>query len=295
MTMRIEHPEEALDRISNGTASAQDKAAVNEHVATCRVCALQLRVAGAKEVPGTARAAFDARQNDRVVSLAIQKVGRKKPALVALARRPRVLFAAACLLLMAGAAGAAWMVRDAHRPSSPPGLVGSAAPAVSSLPLRTAAAVEIVPPPMPLPAAPESAVAERAAVKPPPAEPTASALFEQGTALRAQNKRAAAILVFEKLQRAYPESRESRLSYALVGTLLLEQRRPAEALAQFDRHLAVRGAADQEALAGRASAYQQMGRGADEAKAWRRLLAAHPDSIYATRATQRLAALAARP
>jgi len=113
--------------------------------------------------------------------------------------------------------------------------------------------------------------------------------------LRAQNKRAAAIAVFGKLQRAYPDSRESRLSFALVGTLLLEDRRPAEALAQFDRHLALHGEAEQEALAGRASAYAQMGRAADEANAWRRLLAAHPDSIYATRAKQRLAALGGSP
>ncbi|HKO46653.1 MAG TPA: tetratricopeptide repeat protein [Polyangiaceae bacterium] len=294
MTMGMQHPEEALDRVLSGTASAQDKAVVNEHLATCLVCALQLRVARANAAEDAALAAIAAAHNERVVSLAMAEVRRKPAALVRLARLPRPAFLAACLLLLAGvAAAAAWIVRDGSRPPSPSEPPRAVAAVVSSVPMQSGPAIE---PPSPAPVtSAESVVAERAAPKPSPVEPTASALFDQGRALRAQRKRAAAISVFEKLQRAYPDSRESRLSYALVGRLLLEERRPAEALVQFDRHLTLRGDAEQEALAGRASAYQQMGRGADESNAWSRLLAAHPNSIYAGRAKQRLEALTANP
>lgn len=288
------HPEEALERVLDGTASAQERAVVDEHLATCRVCAMQLRVAGAKDAEGTARAAFEARQNDRVVALAIAEVGRKRRSALGMARLPRWAFAAACFLLLAGVAGAAWLVHDLRTPPSVAQPPRALVPTVSALPARTTEPVEPLSQPAPV-SSEEAAVSPPAAARPSPAEPTARALFEQGTALRAQNKRAAAIAMFGKLQRAYPESRESRLSYALVGTLLLEERRPAEALAQFDRHLTLRGGAEQEALAGRASAYQQLRRAAEEANAWRRLLAAHPNSIYGTRAKQRLAALGQNP
>jgi hypothetical protein len=281
--------------VLHGTASAEEHAVVDEHLVTCPVCALQLRVAGAKDAEGTARAAFEARQNERVVARALAEVGRTRSTPLGLGRLPRWAFAAAALLLVAGVAGAAWIIHDLDGPTPASQAPGALARAVVALPARTTEKVEPHQSP-PSVTVQEPAVAERAAAaRPSPAEPSASALFEQGTALRAQNKRAAAITVFGKLQRAYPESRESRLSYALVGTLLLEERRAAEALFQFDRHLALRGEAQQEALAGRASAYQQMGRATDEANAWRRLLAAHPQSIYATRAKQRLAALAASP
>jgi tetratricopeptide (TPR) repeat protein len=127
------------------------------------------------------------------------------------------------------------------------------------------------------------------------AQPSAAALFAQALALRSEGKVDAAIAAHLRLQRIYPTARETRLSFALAGRLLLERGSPDQALAQFNQYLAQPGDVAEEALVGRATALGRLGRSAAEASAWREVLESHPGSIYANRAKQRLAALAARP
>ena len=117
---------------------------------------------------------------------------------------------------------------------------------------------------------------------------TAGELFEQARALGREGKIDAAVAIHLRLQRTYPATAEADLSWALAGRLLLDRDRPAEALAQFNLHLARGGAADEEALAGRAAALQKLGRHVDEAIAWRALVARHPGSVYVDRARARL-------
>jgi tetratricopeptide (TPR) repeat protein len=119
-------------------------------------------------------------------------------------------------------------------------------------------------------------------------QPSAASLFEHASALRDRNRVDEAIAVYRKLQQRFPETRESRISYAVAGRMLLDRGRPAQALAQFDRHLAHGGEASQEALAGRATALGQMGRLAAEGETWQRLLDSYPGTVYASQAKERL-------
>jgi TolA-binding protein len=129
----------------------------------------------------------------------------------------------------------------------------------------------------------------------PRAQPSAAALFAQALALRAEGKADAAIAAHLRLQRLYPTARETGLSFALAGRLLLEKGASEQALAQFNQYLARPGDVAEEALVGRATALEHLGRSAAEAAAWRQVIERHPGSIYATRAKERLAALAAKP
>ena len=72
---------------------------------------------------------------------------------------------------------------------------------------------------------------------------------------------------------------------------MLDSGHPAQAVAQFDQHLAQRGEAAEEALAGRATALGRMGLRAAESDSWRTLLAEYPKTVYAPHARSRLAEL----
>jgi tetratricopeptide (TPR) repeat protein len=103
------------------------------------------------------------------------------------------------------------------------------------------------------------------------------------------------IAVFRKLQQLFPKTRESRISFAVAGRMLLDRGRPAQALAQFDQHLAYGGEASQEALAGRATALGQMGRVSAERETWQKLLDSYPGTVYASEARERLAQMRRLP
>jgi TolA-binding protein len=142
---------------------------------------------------------------------------------------------------------------------------------------------------------PAPAPSDPALQRTPRAQPSAAALFAQALALRAEGKVDAAIAAHLRLQRLYPTARETGLSFALAGRLLLEKGASEQALAQFNQYLARPGDVAEEALVGRATALGQLGRSAAEAAAWRQVLERHPGSIYANHAKERLAALTTKP
>jgi outer membrane protein assembly factor BamD (BamD/ComL family) len=123
------------------------------------------------------------------------------------------------------------------------------------------------------------------------AQPSAAALFERANRLRRQGQAGAALREYGKLQAHYPSARETRLSHAICGRLHLQLSQPSQALQQFDRYLAGAGAATQDALAGRADAYRQLGDVGRERAAWQRLLRNYPKSVHVQRARSRLKAL----
>jgi len=125
-------------------------------------------------------------------------------------------------------------------------------------------------------------------------EPTAQDLFAQANETRRHGEATAAVRQYATLQRRFPHSPEASLSLVALGRLYLDRlESPARALSQFDQYLA--GAPDgelrEEALVGKAIAFQRLGRTTDEKAAWQALLAAFPNSVSASRAVARLAEL----
>jgi len=118
--------------------------------------------------------------------------------------------------------------------------------------------------------------------------PSAASLFEHASALRDRNRVDEAVAVFRKLQQLFPSTREARISFAVAGRMLLDRGRPAQALVQFDQHLAHGGEAPEVALAGRATALGHMGRISAERETWQRLLDSYPGTVYASQAKERL-------
>jgi tetratricopeptide (TPR) repeat protein len=283
---RCLHPEEAMDMALGGTLPAAQRRDLNLHLAACAACAAHM-AAAQRTREALAEQPQDELLDRQAVEGAMTGLFPPRFARLRYRRAFRLGFALAGLLLASGLAGAAlWR---SHRSSSVPLL----------LPEPSGETREVAPAPSPaqpsLAAEPAPPSDEPALQRSTRAQPSAAALFAQALALRSEGKVDAAIAAHLRLQRLYPTARETRLSFALAGRLLMERGSPEQALAQFNQYLARPGDVAEEALVGRATALERLGRSAAEAAAWREVLESHPGSIYANRAKQRLAALAARP
>jgi len=283
---RCSHPEAALDMALDGTLPAAQRPDLNLHLAACPACAAHM-AAAQRMRQILAEQPRDEQRDRQAVELAM--TGLFPPRAARLRYRPafRLGFALTGLLLVGGIAGATFW--RSHRSSSVPVLVPQPSGGTSEV-----SATPSQPEPR-LVAEPDPLSGEPAVQRSSRAQPTAAALFAHALALRAEGKVEAAIATHLRLQRLYPAARETRLSFALAGRLLLERGSPEQALAQFNQYLAQPGDVAEEALVGRATALGHLGRSADEVAAWREVLERHPGSVYAARARKRLAALAAKP
>jgi tetratricopeptide (TPR) repeat protein len=288
------HPEETLGRAIAGEILGSEQSSLDQHLAVCRVCAAHLVLARARQEAGSVQP-WDTQLNRQAVERALAAFERRpwSVAFSLLTQRRWLLLTAGLLIALGSAASAAWW--HTQHPSHEPVFAGGARSATvalaPTLSTRTLAAPEAR---LVQPSAPT--MDERAtSAQPSRALPSAALLFEQASALRERNNPDEAIAVFRKLQRLYPRARESRMSFALVGRMLLDRGRPAQALSQFDQHLAQDGEASEEALAGRATALGQMGRFSSESETWQRLLDAYPGSVYASQARNRLSRLQVTP
>lgn len=121
---------------------------------------------------------------------------------------------------------------------------------------------------------------------------TPAALFAAANRARRSGDSAGARDLYRTLQRRFPGSHEASLSQVTLATLQLDNGQPGAALADFDRYLAGSGRAlEAEALVGRALSLRSLGERDAEIAAWQEVLRRYPGSIYAKRATQRLATL----
>jgi hypothetical protein len=282
-----EHPEELLDRARVGGLAPDEQAILQRHLDECSVCALQLSLAPRfeREVAPQPR---DPLLYERAVDGAIQRMQRSQRSwrsgrMRRFPRRSR--WAAAALLVLSVAAAAAVM----RRRMAPRPVIQSPIPAVESPavvgPIRHVESPPAEAPVMPEASAPKPASPARGAARP---TITADALFERAERLRREGHADAAIAIYRRLQATFPETAEAQLSFALAGQLLLDRGHPRDALAQFDRHLGGRGDVGEEALAGRATALEQLHRTPEAVAAWKTLLARYPRSVYAARARARL-------
>jgi tetratricopeptide (TPR) repeat protein len=280
------HPEAALDLALDGTLPAAQRQDLNLHLAACAACAAQM--AAAQRVRQTlAEQPRDEELNRQAVERAMTGLFPPRFARLRYRQAFRLGFALAVVLLAGGMAGAAlWRW---HRPVSVPLLLPEPSDETRA---GLSSPVQAEPSLVAEPALPSSdPVLQRSAH----AQPSAAALFAQALALRGEGKVGAAIATHLRLQHLYPTARETRLSFALAGRLLLDRGSPEQALAQFNQYLAQPGDVAEEALVGRATALGRLGRSVAEAEAWREVIERHPGSIYANHAKRRLAVLAARP
>jgi hypothetical protein len=283
--MADEHPEELIDRAILGGLAPAEQATLDRHLATCPVCAEQVSLA-----PRFERELVPQRRDqvlyERAAEAAIRRMQQSPP----VERRPALpswfRWAAAAALLVLGSSGAAAVI---GRWIAARSAIQAPAPAVrrpsARAPIRPVEAAPAEAPVSPEPPRAKSVPPAHASV---PHAVTASVLFELGEKLRRNGRTDAAIATYRRLQATFPETAEARLSFALAGQLLLKQRRPNDALAQFDRHLSVDGEVGEEALAGRATALEELHRTAEAIAAWKSLLARYPGSVYARRARARL-------
>jgi hypothetical protein len=280
------HPEEALDRALAGELSETERDALDRHLAACSACEAHLALALSWRKACTPQP-WGRRLNSLAVDQALASFGRARwPwTFFAPGRRHWVLATAGLLMAVGGVASAAlWHRHDPARETVMSQETMARPAARTAAPPRLAMASSERPSSPQAEPTDESPSLSRA----PRVQPSAASLFEQGSALRDRNKVDEAIAVFRKLQQRFPETRESRISYAVAGRMLLDRGRPAQALKQFDRHLAQGGEASQEALAGRATALGQMGRLSVERETWQRLLDSYPGTVYASQAKERL-------
>ena len=291
--MTIPCPENLLGLRRAAQLSAAQARLLDEHLRSCADCALDESVHDAFELDGRPQATDE---------LLIARAGTG--ALAAPRRHARCSWSlaagiAAALLLAAGLASAAvWLHQRTAQPIRP--MQAAALPAQRPAPPTPYAVPELAAPePMPAeqprtpPARPRthrrSVVVDEA-----PAAPglDLAALFAAANEARRSGRLDRAGELYAELQRRFPDSREALLSRVSLGRILLDRGRPAEALAQFERHLraAAGGVLAAEALYGQARALAGLHREADARRCWADLVSRFPDSIYADVARGQLGA-----
>ena len=233
------HPEEALDRALTGELSESEQHALDQHLADCSACEAHLALARARQ-EACAPQPWGSRLNSLAVDCALAQFGRSRwSALLSLPARRRWMLATAGILVAAGgvASAAIWQ-RQAPIPDPVPAQRIEARPAARA-PGPRKPALALAEPPSTLPAElPDERSSSARTLR---AQPSAASLFAQASTLRDRNRVDEAITVFRKLQQLFPTTRESRLSFAVAGRMLLYRGRPAQAVAQFDQHLAQGG------------------------------------------------------
>jgi TolA-binding protein len=288
------HPEELLDRAGRGALSSADSARLEQHLAECAVCRVELAL--------KAQAALDAAplRDEKLLLARVKRdvTERLRSTPVHRSRRKRAVVVITLIAAsLAGVATAATVVvirRGASFRET----------AALTVPQRAA-----LPPQAPRVAAPAAVVEERArpeaadmappsaelAPKPLPVEVSSAAeAFSRANLARRDGKVKEAVRLYRALQERFAGSSEELVSRVALGRLLLDRLGDSRgALVQFNSYLASpgSGALREEAMVGRALALGRLGRGAEERAAWVALLEAWPKSAHAKRAQARLAEL----
>lgn len=310
------HPEDLLDRARSGQLSEDERALLDEHVAGCATCALELRVGFDFDRAGQPRSgdhallasitagALEELQDD-ASTREVDTGAARRASRSGAGRTPmRFLAAAAVLVVVVGAAAAATYVLPKLLRSDDSGEAQPAAPRRASQATRVELSVtdedvagvasdeevepvEMDPDPLPRSRKPE----RRKPVVEPEATPSAAELLARGNAARGRGENQEAARLYRLLQENYPQSREQRISRIALGRLMLDRLgNPAAALSEFEYYLARHpsGTLAEEARVGRALALGKLGRRTQERAAWQDLIENHPSSPHVGRAERRV-------
>jgi TolA-binding protein len=321
------HPEDLLERDAAGELDESERARLEAHLARCTTCRFERQLRGdfAEELEADcppfapfapialgvdfaaiarAPAAADAS------STRLTEDAGRVPAAPLAPRRPYArrrtakalwLLAAAALLLLAGGAAAAiglgvrrWSVARIAETAAAPSEQAPAHPKLRRVITAAEPPLEATPPVEPS-ALPTAAVAPRVIA----ASATATAvpmgpgqLFDGEVEARRRGDYSRVLELHRELVQRFGTSREAQVSRATVGHLLLDRSDPAGALANFDAYLrAGSGDLAEEAMIGRATALERLGRQDEATLAWSALVAAFPGTAYAAHAQARIASV----
>lgn len=297
------HPEHLLEKEALGELLPADRERLDAHLAQCATCRFerQVRADFADDFAG---------EGDRIsglVRLAEQaalkapenaKPEVQKPEVARHRRRPvgLWLFAAAALLVVVSAAAS-----EAGRRVWVPIFIHDTAPASPSVTDEVRRTTSPTPAPL-LSNLSEHDPVDPVATAPAPvldtppaaviAAPTPSALLDSESDARRRGDFPRVIELHTQLVTKHPQSREAQVSRVTVARMLLDRGDPAGALEGFDAYLrAGSGELREDAMAGRATALERLGRMKEARGAWASLVELYPASAYASHARARMEAL----
>jgi TolA-binding protein len=304
------HPEDLLEKDAHGLLDTGERARLEAHLHHCVACRMerQLRADFASEL--------DTEVAVERLGLGIEQLPdtlppRESSMVLRGPRRRRhraVWLLAAAVLLVGGAAAAAMGLSETRwvvSPSAPSAPANTNSTAATNVKAHRAAVATVAAADLPeltsveAPAEPTVAAPAVPVVAPsrPRAAPVAAPavvvgpaeLFDTAAEARRRSDYGRSLDLDRELEERYPTSSEAQASRAIVGRLLLDRGDPAGALAKFDSYLASGGGdLGEEAMVGRATALDRLGKADEATRAWSALVAAFPDSPYAARARARL-------
>lgn len=315
------HPEELLDRHRQGRLNDEEHDRLQAHIDRCAACRMELALnadfEGELALDSVSGELFDQEVVRALVADVVKETASRELAadpegealeeeVAALVDSPRavgsqrlrgrrhIVWLVAAIVLIGGAAIAAWVANQTADVDTPAASVLSQ---TEPLPTFTAERAHQLPPPTSDEVAPEEHATEDidkapvvASIAPPPEQPTpgAAGLFAKANAARRAGDVDGALRLYAQLESQYPDSREAEVSHAIVGRLLMEKDKPTEAGDAFDKMGTKLG---EQKLVGRAKACRSSGDATCERAAWSQLLAEYPDSLSASTARSRLEAL----
>lgn len=307
------HPENLLDKEIRGELDGPERQRLEAHLGQCATCRLERRLRAdfaldlsRSSVPPDIASLVDSlarRSTEAPIAGGTPRRGRRVKVVV--------LTVAATLTLVAGAFASTEAGRRAMAPFfGRPSVAGSSyaeasramATPVSHAPAVAPSAVPAPPTSSPLstrvPDPPAHAEAAHAVLATEPPSPAAASplegpapLFSAEADARRRGQTARMLELHAQLVARYPQSHEAQVSRMMVARLLLDRGDAAGALSGFDAYLrAGSGELREDALAGRATALDRLGRTDEGRLGWLALLDQYPNTAYGTHARSRVEA-----